>query len=193
MNNLKIQLVKDFNDQLIEIDKISDDVIYFVENYCSGYDGNKIKLLPLQKLALKQMQEEKRLSIRAERQSGKTTINILYALWCLITKDNIKVGIVSNYESLGNYIMPKFYELFDNLPVRLKSKLIAKNKNSIKLSNGSSLDIFNKNSTNNIRGRILDILMFEDFEYINAETYNTFSASTYHSKEAKIFTSESYL
>lgn len=64
--------------------KAKEDIIYFAENFFTIIaDGVRthIPLRPYQKDFLRAMADNKRLLLNCSRQSGKTTLMTIYAVW----------------------------------------------------------------------------------------------------------------
>jgi len=128
-----------------EIKKCTEDVQYFASNYfyiVTSDDGKqKIKLYTVQKRALKALQKYRFNIINASRQTGKTTLMTIYALWMTCFEEYKRVVIVANKENTAIMILRRIALAYEELPNWLKPGAVQYGKKEIIFGNHSSIGI----------------------------------------------------
>jgi hypothetical protein len=152
----------------IEYKKCENDLIYFIENYVkfntlNGFD--KITLYDKQKEILKSWAENKRNVTLAGRQSGLSTLHLLFSLHnALFKKDHINVILTMN-EACAEYSMEHLLKMYNSIPFNdIKPQLVELSENIIKLSNGSKIFIAAEN-LDYIKGRNVDNIIVDNIDY----------------------------
>lgn len=152
----------------VEYKKCENDLIYFIENYVkvdnlNGFD--KITLYEKQKEILKSWVENKRNVTLAGRQSGLSTLHLLFSLHnALFKKDHINVILTMN-EACVDHSMERLLKMYNSIPFNdIKPQLVELTENIIKFSNGSKIFIAAEN-LNYIRGRNVDNIIVDNIDY----------------------------
>ena len=154
-----------------EMEKIKNDCIYFIENYCflmSPVQGIDVtKLYDFQKTLIESYVKDKHVIVGATRQCGKTTINGLYSLWKAIITPNTNILFVVSSEISRSILMEKFNKIMQHLPSWLLN-VLSHDRYSINFKNGSSISVTNLN-VNHIRGTSYDIAIFEEMDFLKSD------------------------
>jgi len=152
----------------VEYKKCENDLIYFIENYVkvdnlNGFD--KITLYEKQKEILKSWVENKRNVTLAGRQSGLSTLHLLFSLHnALFKKDHSNVILTMN-EACVDHFMECLLKMYNSIPFNnIKPQLVELTENIIKFSNGSNIFIAAEN-LNYIRGRNVDNIIVDNIDY----------------------------
>ncbi len=119
------------------------------------------------------------------RQSGKTTVVSVYALWYAIFHENKVVGIVSNKEMSAKMILSRLKEMYERLPFWLKPGVKEYQKKGVTFDNGTTI-IVSATSPDAFRGQTINLLICDEFAFVPknqaidfwSANYPTVSAST---------------
>ena len=114
-----------------------------------------IQLRKFQKQILKNFKDYKRNIILSSRQSGKTTVVTVYALWKVCFFEHQRIAVVANKGETAQQIFERIRMAFEDLPIYLKPAIKSWRKDGFDLSNGSSI-IISSASTSAIRGRSIN-------------------------------------
>lgn len=130
---------------IADIEKCKRNILYFAENffYITNLDEGKIKikLHLFQKRILRSLRDNRFVVLLSSRQSGKTTLFTIYALWLVCFQEDQRVLIVANKESTAINIFKRVRMAYEKLPNYLKSGIVEYGKTSMTLANGSSIGI----------------------------------------------------
>ena len=154
-----------------EIEKCSEDIFYFVRNYCriltkEGVTFPEFRQYQIEFLRVLSTGNDVVSSL--PRQSGKSVTTALYLLWkALFTKD-INIGICANQLSLAMEVLDKIKKIFIQLPIWLQQGLEAWNKTYIVFENGTRIMTAAGNS-DSFRG-FTCLEASEKIEVFNTET-----------------------
>ena len=124
-----------------------------------------IELRKFQKQVLKNFKDGKRNIILSSRQSGKTTVVTVYALWKVCFFEHQRVAIVANKGETAQQIFERIRMSFEDLPLYLKPSVKSWRKDGFDLSNGSTI-IISSASTSAIRGRSVSTLLIDEAAHI---------------------------
>ena len=126
----------------------------------------------------------------ASRQTGKTTMMTIYALWIACFQDDQRILIVANKEQTAISIFSRVRLAYENLPNYLKPGVIEYGKTSMKLANGSSIGI-STTSSDAGRGESVNVLILDELAFIPNNLVEEFWKSVYpiisSSTKSKIF------
>lgn len=156
--------------EIEEYMKCANDIEYFAETYVKAWHPvnglQSIKLNDFQKEAIKEFKEKKLFAKIAERQKGKTFVASLLLLHNSLFNDNKTSIIVSTKLDMGNHILLRINEMYDNLPEFLKmTKKIINNRRELEFENGSRIRSIGSNS-NLMRGLTISNVYFDESEWI---------------------------
>lgn len=157
-------------DEINEYMKCANDIEYFAETYVKAWHPvnglQSIKLNDFQKEAIKEFKEKKLFAKIAERQKGKTFVASLLLLHDSLFNDNKTSIIVSTKIDMGNHILLRINEMYDNLPEFLKmTKKTINNRRELEFENGSRIRSIGSNS-NLMRGLTISNVYFDESEWI---------------------------
>ena len=125
-----------------EIKKCSEDLFYFVKNYCKILTKSGIEFPEFREYQIDFLKELKKgddVIASLPRQSGKSVTTGLYLLWKALFTPNINIGIAANKLSLAMEVLDKVKKVFLELPIWLQQGVQAWNKTFIELENGTRI------------------------------------------------------
>jgi hypothetical protein len=180
-------------EQVVEMQKCMDDIIYFAENYFTivhlDNGRQKIKLFDAQKRAIRNIIDNKRTIICASRQIGKSTLMTIVCLWHVIFRKDYQVAILANKEDQAKEILERIKLAYEELPNWLKTGVSEFTKEVLKLVNGSKIFV-STTSESGIRGKSVNLLFVDEFAHIASQIAEPFFKSVMptisSSKSAKI-------
>lgn len=191
----KTDATYEWNPEMVkQLDKSAKDILYFAQNffYIINLDKGKqlIKLHECQLRVLKSLIDERFVCLLASRQTGKTTLMTIYALWiACFTKDQ-RILIVANKERTAINIFKRIRTAYEMLPNWLKPGVKEYGKTSVTLENDSSIGI-STTSSDAGRGDSVNVLILDELAFVPANIAETFWKSVYpiisSSKKSKIF------
>lgn len=145
--------------------KAQKDIVYFAENffYIINLDRGKeiIQLFKFQKRVLKSLSKNNRVVLLASRQSGKTTMMSVFALWYICFNKDKNVLLVANKEKTAIEILGRVRTAYELLPNWLKPGVVDYSKTNMLLANGSRIFISTTASTA-ARGSSINCLILEE-------------------------------
>lgn len=125
-----------------EIKVCSQDLFYFVRNYCkiltkSGIEFPEFREYQTEFLETLITGDDVIASL--PRQSGKSVTSGLYLLWKSLFTPNINIGIAANKLSLAMEVLDKVKKVFIELPIWMQQGVTAWNKTFIEFENGTRI------------------------------------------------------
>ena len=169
-------------DQIQEYLKCKADPVYFAKSYCKIVSLDE-GLVPFE---LYDFQEEmvrcfhaNRFNIaKLPRQTGKSTTVVAYLMHYAIFNDNVNIGILANKAPTARELLGRLQLAYENLPVWLQQGIIAWNKGSMELENGSKI-LASSTSASAVRGMSFNIIFLDEFAFIPNHIAEQFFASVY--------------
>ena len=177
-----------------ELDKCSEDCLYFVKNYAKFRNDKGLTLVqlrPYQEDVLHLMGDEiwdeelqdvrmknKRIILMQSRQTGKTTTTAAYFTWYLVFHFERNVMITANKESTSKEILGKVKDVLTNIPFFMKPGIVSVSDKRIKLENGCSLRCVATSNTSTT-GDSLNILLIDECALIPINIVNAFWQSVF--------------
>ena len=177
-----------------ELKKAKQNILYFAENFffIVNLDRGKMRI-PLyasQKRVLRSLRDNRFVACLASRQTGKTTMMTIYALWIACFQEDQRILVVANKEQTAINIFSRIRTAYEMLPNYLKPGVIEYGKTSMKLANGSSIGI-STTSSDAGRGDSCNVLILDELAFIPNNLVDSFWKSVYpiisSSKKSKIF------
>lgn len=163
-----------------EITRCKKEIQYFAEKYfhiVTSDDGKqKIKLYTVQKRALRALQKYRFNIINASRQTGKTTLMTIYALWMTCFEDYKRVVIVANKENTAIMILRRIALAYEELPNWLKPGAVQYGKKEIIFGNHSSIGI-STTTGSAVRGDTVNCIIIDEAAHIEDHLMKDFWAS----------------
>jgi len=177
-----------------DLKKCRTNILHFAENffYIVNLDKGKqkITLHNYQKRILRSLRDNRFVVMLSSRQSGKTTLMTIYALWIACFFDDQRILVVANKEQTAINIFKRIRLAYEQLPNFLKPGTIEYGKTSMTLGNGSSIGI-STTSSDAGRGDSCNVLILDELAFIENNMVNDFWKSVYpiisSSKKSKIF------
>jgi len=174
--------------------KARQNILHFAENFFHivNLDQGKmlITLYSYQKRVLRSLRDYRFVACLASRQTGKTTMMTIYALWIACFQDDQRILIVANKEQTAISIFSRVRLAYENLPNYLKPGVVEYGKTSMKLANGSSIGI-STTSSDAGRGESVNVLILDELAFIPNNLVESFWKSVYPiisaSTKSKIF------
>jgi len=174
--------------------KSRQNILHFAENFFHivNLDQGRmlIDLYPYQKRVLRSLRDHRFVACLASRQTGKTTMMTIYALWIACFQDDQRILIVANKEQTAISIFSRVRLAYENLPNYLKPGVLEYGKTSMKLANGSSIGI-STTSSDAGRGESVNVLILDELAFIPNNLVEQFWSSVYPiisaSVKSKIF------
>lgn len=169
-----------------EIKKCSQDIFYFVNNYCkiltkSGIEFPEFR--PYQQQFLELLIKGNDVAGTLSRQSGKSITCGLYLLWKSLFTSNINIGIAANKLSLAMEVLDKIKKIFIELPIWLQQGIVAWNKTYIEYENGTRIMTAACNG-NAFRGYSCHLLLLDEVAFIGSDMFQEISDSLFPSQDA---------
>lgn len=169
-------------DQMMEMEKVFSDPIYFIERYCMivhvDYGYVPFKLYPYQKKLITMIHENRQVIAKFPRQSGKTTTNAAYLLWYILTNEVKTVGILAHKASGAKEVLERTKQMYESLPLWLQQGVKTWNKSSIELGNGCEV-VAAATTSSAIRGLSISFLLLDEYAFIPANDADAFFESVY--------------
>jgi hypothetical protein len=166
--------------ELDEYIKCSQDPVYFIENYVKVISLDKgltqFKLYGYQRKMVEHFNNNRFSIVLACRQSGKSVTSIAWLLWFVLFHGEKQVGILANKGATAREMLSRLTLMLENIPFFLQPGCQELNKGSIKFSNNSKI-IAAATSSSSIRGLSLNVIMLDEFAFVNDAS--TFYTSTY--------------
>ena len=177
-----------------DIDKCRKNILYFAENffYIVNLDRGreKIALHGYQKKILRALMDNRFVVLLSSRQSGKSTMMTIYALWVACFNEDQNILVVANKESTAINIFKRIRLAYEQLPNYIKPGAVEYGKTSMTLGNGSSIGI-STTSSDAGRGSSVNCLILDELAFIDNHLVEAFWKSVYpiisSSKKSKIF------
>jgi hypothetical protein len=176
-----------------DLKKSRKSLLYFAENffYIVNLERGRelIRLHKYQKRILKALNNHRFCVLLSSRQSGKTTLLTIYALWIALFNEDQRILIVANKEQTAKNIFKRVRLAYELLPNYLKAGVMEWGQTSMSLTNGSSIGI-STTSSDAGRGESVNCLILDELAFIDPGMLDSFWRSVYpiisSSKKSKI-------
>ena len=169
-------------EQVQEVIKCSQDPEYFLENYIKviSLDDGIVPFIPypFQRNLIDSFHNSRFSICKLPRQSGKSVTVTAYLIHQAIFRDNINVAILANKRETSFELMQKLQTSYENLPKWLQQGVLAWNKGSIELENGSRISA-SSTSSSAVRGFSYNIVMLDEFAFVPTNVAEDFFSSVY--------------
>ena len=169
-------------EQVEEYVKCTLDPIYFTKNYMKiiSLDEGVIpfKMWDFQEKLIKDFHENRFNIAKLPRQTGKSTTVVSYLLYYAIFNDNVNIGILANKASTARDLLGRLQLGYENLPKWMQQGVVAWNKGSMELENGSKI-LAASTSASAVRGMSFNILFLDEFAFVPNHIADEFFSSVY--------------
>lgn len=177
-----------------DLKKAQANLLFFAEHFFNIVNIDRgrevIQLRKYQKRVLRKMRDNRFVIVLSSRQSGKTTMMTIYALWIACFQTDQKIVLVANKESTAKDIFGRIRLAYEELPNWSKPGVIEYGKESMALANGSRIGISTTTGTA-ARGMSCNVLILDELAFIEPHIVDEFWKSVYptisSSKKSKIF------
>ena len=167
-------------DMVMELRDCKDNIAYFAESffYIVNLDRGKepIRLYDAQKRVIQSLVDNRFVSLLSCRQSGKSTLLTIFALWMVCFNEDYRVAIVANKETTAINIFKRIRMAYEQLPNYIKPGVKDYGKTGMTLGNDSSIIVSTTTATS-IRGDSLNCVCLDEAAFIEPHLINEFWAS----------------
>jgi len=169
-------------DQIIEFVRCKNDPVYFAKNYVQivtlDHGLQLFKPYHFQEKLIKNFHDHRFNICKMPRQIGKSTTVVSYLLHYAIFNDNVNIAILANKASTARDLLSRLQTAYENLPKWLQQGILAWNKGSMELENGSKI-LAASTSASAVRGGSYNIIFLDEFAFIPNHIADQFFASVY--------------
>ena len=169
-------------DQIEEFIKCKKDPVYFARNYIRivSLDKGLVPFEPykFQEKLISRFHKNRFNICMMPRQTGKSTTSVSYLLHYIVFNDSVNVGILANKASTARELLSRLQLAYENLPKWMQQGIIAWNKGSMELENGSKV-LAASTSASAVRGMSFNILFLDEFAFVPNHIADSFFASVY--------------
>ena len=177
--NVKIDFTKE---QVEEYLKCAKDPVYFTKNYVQivSLDEGLVpfKMWDFQEELIKKFHANRFNIAKLPRQTGKSTTVVSYLLHYILFNDNVNIGILANKASTARDLLGRLQLGYENLPKWMQQGVVAWNKGSMELENGSKI-LAASTSASAVRGMSFNILFLDEFAFVPNHIAEEFFSSVY--------------
>ena len=168
-------------EMVAEFEKCRTNILHFAENYfyitTLDEGKQKIKLYKYQKKILKTVNNKRFTILALSRQSGKSTIMTIFALWYLCFNDDKRIAIVANKKETAEEVYSRIKMAFEMLPVYLKPGVKSWRDDGLELQNDSEIRIGGA-SASSLRGYTANIVILDEAAHFPPELMKELWKST---------------
>ena len=169
-------------EQIIEFLKCKEDPVYFARKYIKivSLDEGLVPfdMYPFQEKLIQNFHDNRFNICKMPRQTGKSTTCVSYLLHYAIFNDNVNIAILANKASTARDLLGRLQLAYENLPKWMQQGIIAWNKGSLELENGSKISA-NSTSSSAVRGGSYNVIFLDEFAFIPNHIADDFFASVY--------------
>jgi len=177
--NTPIEFTKE---QVAEFIKCKKDPVYFAENYVKivSLDEGLVpfNMYKFQKKLIRNFHNNRFNICKMPRQTGKSTTCVSYLLHYAVFNDNVNIGILANKAATARELLGRLQTAYENLPKWMQQGIIAWNKGSLELENGSKI-LAASTSASAVRGMSFNIIFLDEFAFVPNHIADSFFASVY--------------
>jgi len=159
-----------------------EDPLYFIQNYVRivSLDEGLVpfKMYDFQKEMVGTFHKNRFTICKLPRQSGKSTTIISYLLHYVLFNDSVNVAILANKAATARDLLGRLQLAYEHLPKWLQQGVMAWNKGSLELENGSKI-LASSTSASAVRGGSYNIIFLDEFAYVPANVAEQFFSSVY--------------
>jgi len=169
-------------DQILEFVKCKKDPVYFAKTYVQivtlDHGLQPFKPYTFQEKLIKNFHNNRFNICKMPRQTGKSTTVVSYLLHYAIFNDNVNIAILANKASTARDLLQRLQTAYENLPKWLQQGIIAWNRGSMELENGSKI-LAASTSASAVRGGSYNIIFLDEFAFVQNHLADDFFASVY--------------
>ena len=169
-------------DNIREFMKCKQDPVYFANNYVKiiSLDEGLTQFHPyhFQEKLINNFHNNRFNICKMPRQTGKSTTVVSYLLHYAVFNDSVNIGILANKAATARELLGRLQTAYENLPKWMQQGIIAWNKGSLELENGSKI-LAASTSASAVRGMSFNILFLDEFAFVPNHIADSFFASVY--------------
>ena len=169
-------------DNIREFMKCKQDPVYFANNYVKiiSLDEGLTQFHPyhFQEKLINNFHNNRFNICKMPRQTGKSTTVVSYLLHYAVFNDSVNIGILANKAATARELLGRLQTAYENLPKWMQQGIIAWNKGSLELENGSKI-LAASTSASAVRGMSFNILFLDEFAFVPNHIADAFFASVY--------------
>jgi hypothetical protein len=169
-------------EQVQEVIRCSQDPEYFLNQYIKviSLDEGIVPFhpYPFQRELIQSFHGNRFTICKLPRQSGKSVTVTAYLIHQALFRDNINIAILANKRETSFELMAKLQTSYENLPKWLQQGVLAWNKGSIELENGSRITA-SSTSSSAVRGFSYNIVFLDEFAFVPTNIAEEFFSSVY--------------
>ena len=169
-------------EQIIEFVKCKNDPVYFAKNYVQivtlDHGLQPFRPYDFQEKLIRNFHSNRFNICKMPRQTGKSTTVVSYLLHYAIFNDNVNIAILANKASTARDLLSRLQTAYENLPKWLQQGILAWNKGSMELENGSKI-LAASTSASAVRGGSYNIIFLDEFAFVQNHLADDFFASVY--------------
>ncbi len=177
--NTEIQFTEE---NVKEFLKCKDDPVYFARKYIKIVNVDEglvgFDMWPFQEKLIKRFHANRFNICMMPRQTGKSTTSVSYLLHYAIFNDNINIGILANKAATARDLLGRLQTAYENLPKWMQQGIVAWNKGSMDLDNGSRI-MAASTSAAAVRGMTFNIIFLDEFAFVPNHIADDFFSSVY--------------
>jgi len=169
-------------EQIIEFVRCKNDPVYFAKNHVQivtlDHGLQPFKPYEFQEKLINNFHENRFNICKMPRQTGKSTTVVSYLLHYAIFNDNVNIAILANKAATARDLLNRLQTAYENLPKWLQQGILAWNKGSMELENGSKI-LAASTSASAVRGGSYNIIFLDEFAFVQNHLADDFFASVY--------------
>jgi len=169
-------------EQIEERIRCAQDPIYFIERYMKIVHVDRglvpFDLYPFQKELLTSYIDNRFTIAKLPRQVGKSTVTIAYILWTVLFGPMQNIAILANKAATARDILSKLKLAYEYIPMWMQQGVVAWNKGSIELENGSKI-IAAATASSSARGNTYNVIFLDEFAFVPQNIAEEFITSVY--------------
>ena len=162
--------------------KCKDDPVYFAREYIKIINVDEglvsFDMWPFQEKLIRRFHANRFNICMMPRQTGKSTTSVSYLLHYAIFNDNINIGILANKAATARDLLGRLQTAYENLPKWMQQGIVAWNKGSMDLDNGSRI-MAASTSAAAVRGMTFNIIFLDEFAFVPNHIADDFFSSVY--------------
>ena len=112
------------------------------------------------------------------RQTGKSTTVVSYLLHYAVFNDSVNIVILANKAATARELLGRLQTAYENLPKWMQQGIVAWNKGSLELENGSKI-LAASTSASAVECMSFNILFLDEFAFVPNHVADSFFASVY--------------
>ena len=169
-------------EQILEFVACKEDPVYFAKKYIKivSLDEGLVPfdLYPFQEKLISNFHKHRFNICKMPRQTGKSTTCVSYLLHYALFNDNVNIAVLANKASTARDLLGRLQLAYENLPKWMQQGILAWNKGSLELENGSKI-LAASTSASAVRGGSYNVIFLDEFAFIPNHIADQFFASVY--------------